>query len=212
MFDPALSEPRRATDKTQRETTMNVSPLDLRQQHFRQALRGFDKVEVTSFLMAVADDYEQALRETDRLRQDVARLEATVSQHREHEKSLQSTLLAAQKLADDIKANAEDEARRIVQEAHSRSELLLDKTQARLEDVQREIDGLKLKRRNVETTIESTIQTLRNTLEYVREQEASDRDDNILLHRPRHAELQDGRIAETQEAARPDGRQEAKGR
>ena len=58
---------------------MNVSPLDLRQQHFRTAFRGFDKVEVTSFLMAVADDYEQALRETDRLRQDLARLEGVVS-------------------------------------------------------------------------------------------------------------------------------------
>ena len=55
---------------------MNVSPLDLRQQRFSNAFRGFDKVEVTSFLMAVADDYEQALRETDRLRQDLARMEA----------------------------------------------------------------------------------------------------------------------------------------
>jgi len=173
---------------------MNVSPLDLRQQRFRAAMRGFDKVEVTSFLMAVADDYEQALRETDRLRQEVTRLEGVVSQHREHEKSLQSTLLTAQKLADDIKKNAEEEGRRIINEAQGRSELLLEKTQSRLEDVQREIDGLKLKRRDVETTIESTIQTLRNTLEYVREQEARDRDDNILIHRPRHADLQDSRL------------------
>ena len=36
---------------------MNVSPLDLRQQQFRRAFRGFDPVEVTSFLLAVADDY-----------------------------------------------------------------------------------------------------------------------------------------------------------
>ena len=41
---------------------MNVSPLDLRQQKFRSAFRGLDAVEVTSFLLAVADDYEQALR------------------------------------------------------------------------------------------------------------------------------------------------------
>ena len=51
---------------------MNVSPLDLRQQRFRRTLRGFDPVEVTSLLMAVAEDYEHALRETDRLRQDLA--------------------------------------------------------------------------------------------------------------------------------------------
>ena len=69
-----------------------------------------------------------------------------------------------------------------------RSELLLEKTQARLEDIQREIDGLRLKRRDVETSIEATIQTLRNTLEFVREQEARERDDKILLHRPRIVE------------------------
>ncbi len=167
---------------------MNVSPLDLRQQRFGTTMRGFDKVEVTSFLMAVADDYEQALRETDRLRTDLARLEGIVSQHRENEKNLQNTLVTAQKLADDTRANAEEEARRIVRDAQSRSELLLQKTESRLEDIQREIDGMKLKRRDVETMIESTIQTLRNTLEFVKEQETREREDTVVFHRSRLAE------------------------
>ena len=168
---------------------MNVSPLDLRQQRFRKAFRGLDPVEVTSFMLAAADDYEDALRETDRLRQEVLRLETVVSGHRAHEQNLQSTLMTAQKLSDDIKANADLEARRIIREAESRSDLLLEKTQARLEDVQREIDGLKLKRKDVEISIEATISTLRNTLEFVREQETRERDDKILLHRPRYVEL-----------------------
>jgi cell division initiation protein len=184
MFDPDLSARRvRADNPTGERTRMNVSPLDLRQQRFRSSFRGFDKVEVTSFLAAVADDYEQALRETDRLRQDVSRLEALISEHREHEKNLKSTLMTAQKLADDIKAHAQEEASRTLRDAETRSDLLLEKTQARLEDIQREIDGLKLKRRDVETTIESTIGALRNTLDYVREQESRERDDKILLHR-----------------------------
>jgi cell division initiation protein len=177
---------------------MNVSPLDLRQQRFRRTFRGFDKIEVTSFLMAVADDYEQALRETDRLRQELARLEGVLAEHREHEKSLKSTLMAAQKLSDDIKDNAEQEAKRITEDAAARSDLLLEKTQARLEDIQREIDGMKLKRKDVEVTVESTIQVLRNTLEFVRDQESREREDKILLHRPKY-ELQNGRIAELQE-------------
>jgi cell division initiation protein len=179
---------------------MNVSPLDLRQQKFSRALRGFDPVEVTSFMMAVAEDYEQALREADRLRTDLARMEAVLNEHREHERSLKSTLMAAQKLADDIKVHADEEARRIIRDAQSRSDLLLQKTEARLEDVQREIDGLKLKRKDVETSIEATIQTLRNTLEYVREQEVREREDKILLHRPRHFDAYDepqGLIAES---------------
>jgi cell division initiation protein len=179
---------------------MNVSPLDLRQQKFRRTIRGFDPVEVTSFMMAVAEDYEQALREADRLRTDLTRMEAVLNEHREHERTLKGTLMAAQKLADDIKSHAEEEARRILREAQTRSDLLLEKTQARLEDVQREIDGLKLKRKEVETSIESTIQTLRNTLEYVREQEVREREEKILLHRPRHFDAfdePDGLVAES---------------
>ena len=181
---------------------MNVSPLDLRQQRFRKTVRGFDPVEVTAFLAAVADDYEQALRETDRLRQDLMKMEVVLAHHRENEQNLRATMMTAQKLSDDIKstadaeakriiAGADAEAKRIILEAASRSELLLDQTQARMEDIQREIDGLKLKRKDVETTIEASIQTLRNTLEFVREQEARDRDDRILLHRPRPAEFAD---------------------
>jgi len=167
---------------------MNVSPLDLRQQRFRKSFRGFDPVEVASFLAAVADDYEQALRETDQLKQDLTRMEAVLAELREHEKNLQATMTTAQKLSDDIKASAELEAKRIVREAEGRSELLLGKTQARLEDIQREIDGLKLKRKDVEVSIEANISTLRNTLDFVREQEARERDDKILFHRPWHAE------------------------
>jgi cell division initiation protein len=206
MFDPALSAQRPPADKpTGEKSRMNVSPLDLRQQRFRTAFRGFDKVEVTSFLIAVAEDYEQALRDTDKLRQDLARMEAVLSEHRDNEKILRSTLMTAQKLSDDITANAGKEAERIVREAEGRSDLLLDKTQSRLEDIQREIDGMKMKRKDVEVTIESTIQTLRNTLEYVREQESRDRDDNILLHRPRHAEPAAADAREAHEARKITG-------
>jgi cell division initiation protein len=197
MFDPALSAARPSADKPNGENTrMNVSPLDLRQQRFRTVLRGFDKVEVTSFLAAVADDYEQALRETDRLRQDLARMETVLTEHREHERTLKNTLMTAQKVSEDIKANANEEARLIVREAEGRSNMLLERTAARLEDIQREIDGLRLKRKDVETSIEATIHTLRNTLEFVRDQTDREREDNILLHRPRQAEQDDERDAQ----------------
>ena len=170
---------------------MNVSPLDLRQQRFRKSLRGFDTIEVSSFLAAVADDYEQALRETDRLRQDLLRMEAALNEHREHERNLRNTLLTAQKLSDDIKASAEEEGRRIIRDAESRSSLLLERTQARVEDIQREIDGLRLKRRDAETSLESAIQGMRNTLDFIREQDVRERDEKILLHRPRYADQPD---------------------
>ena len=186
MFDPPC-RPRglRPISQNGEKPRMNISPLDLRQQRFTVRFRGFDRVEVASFLAAVADDYEQALRETDRLRQDLARVEAVLNEHREHEKNLRNTLMTAQKLSDDIKEHAGQEAKRIVREAEGRADIVLEKTQLRVDDIQREIDGLKLKRREVETSIESTILTLRNTLDYVRERDQREGDDNILIHRPR---------------------------
>jgi cell division initiation protein len=166
---------------------MKVSPLDLRQVRFRTAFRGFDKAEVLALIAAVTDDYENALKDVDKLRQDVSKMEALLNQHREHERDLRDTLVTAQRVSDDIRANAEAQARNIIREAEGRSDLLLGKTQSRLEDVQREIDGMKMKRREAETTLESTIASLRNTLEFVREQEQREREEKILLHRPRPA-------------------------
>jgi cell division initiation protein len=167
---------------------MKVSPLDLRQPRFRTTFRGYDRAEVAALLAEVADDYEFALREVENIRQEMLKTEALLNQHREHERDLRNTMVTAQKLSEDIRANAEAQAKQIVREAEGRSDLLLQKTQARLEDVQREIDGMKLKRREVENTLESSISTLRNTLEFVREQEQRERDEKILLHRPRQVE------------------------
>jgi cell division initiation protein len=169
---------------------MKVSPLDLRQLRFRTAFRGFDRAEVLALIAEVADDYENALREVDRLRQEISKMEALLSQHREHERDLRDTLVTAQRVSDDIRSNAEAQAKQIMRDAEGRSDLLLQKTQARLEDVQREIDGMKMKRREVEATLEASMTALRSTLEFVREQEQREREDKILLHRPRPTDAQ----------------------
>lgn len=156
---------------------MDFTPIDVRQQEFRKALFGFDPVEVTSFLTALADHYEQALRETQRLREEIAGLEATVKELRKHEGTIKTALVSAQELAGDIKANARQEAERIVRDAQSRSDILLEKTEARLDEVRRDITALTLKRRDVETTIESTMHALEHTLEYIRAQDVKELDE-----------------------------------
>lgn len=164
---------------------MKVTPLDLRQQRFQTVMRGYDRGEVQAFLLEAADDYENALRENDKLHQEVAKLDAVLGEHRGQERNLRNTLLTAQKLADEIREHAQAEAALVVREAESRADLLLQKSQARLEDVQREIDGLRMKRREAENDVEALIRTLASTLEFIRDQDARAREDRVLLHRPR---------------------------
>ena len=166
------------------ERHLTVSPLDMRQPRFGTTMRGFDKTEVAAFLEEAANDYENALRENDRLRHEIVRLEASLNQFRELEGSLKSTLMSAQKVADDMRENATQEAARIVREAEGRAEILQLKSQSRLEDIEREIDGLRMKRREAQTSIEATISTLHNTLDFVKDQERRERETKVVPHRP----------------------------
>ena len=176
------------------DRTPTVTPLDVRQAKFGTTMRGFDRTEVTAFLLEAADGYEMATRENERLRQEIARLEASLHQYRELEGSLKSAVMNAQRLADDMRETARQdaermrdqagqEALRIIKESEGKAELLLDRAQAAVEDVQREIDGLKLKRREAQSGLESIISALHNTLDFVREQE--EREHRVVAHRPR---------------------------
>ena len=93
--------------------------------------------------------------------------------------------MSAQRVADEMRETAERDAERMMREAETRADLLIQKAQGRLEDLQREIEGLRSRRRETETSVEAIINALKNTLDFVREQDARERDDKIRLMRPR---------------------------
>jgi cell division initiation protein len=211
MFDrqqPPSSTSAAAAGSPPPERVMRVAPLDLRQQRFKTAWNGFDKTEVVALLTEAADDYEHALREIDRLRQDLLRIEALLSEHRDREANLRNTLLTAQRLADEIKEAAQNEAKLIVREAQGRADLLVQKAQGRLEEIERDIDELRLRRRDVEGSLEASIQALYRALEFIKEQDRSDdreqdrSDDKVLLHRPRQSEAPASTGWQSENAAR----------
>ena len=190
MFDrpntPPSSTSAASAGSAPAERLMRIAPLDLRQQRFRTRMRGFDPTEVVAFLTEAADDYEHALREIDRLRQDLSRQEALLAEHRDREANLRNTLLTAQRLADEIKEAAQTESKLIIREAQGRADLLLQKAQGRLDEIERDINEMRLRRRDVEGSLESSIQALYRALEFIRDQDRSD--DKVLLHRPRQAD------------------------
>jgi len=170
------------------ERMMRISPMDVRQQRFRTALRGYDRTEVVAFLTEAADDYEQAMREIDRLRSHLMRMEALLGEPRQRENNLRDTLLTAERVSGELKEAAQTEGKLIVREAQGRADLLLQKTQNRLEELEHDVNEMKLRRRDAEGTLESTIQALYRALEFVRDQEQSRTDEKLLLHRPRQAD------------------------
>jgi cell division initiation protein len=185
MFQPHTDDPAAPQPP---ERVMRISPMDMRQQRFKSAFRGYDRTDVVAFLTEAADDYEHAMREIDRLRSDLMRMEALLGEHRQREANLRDTLLTAQRLSDEVKDQAQNEAKLIVREAQGRADLLLQKAQARLEEIDRDINELKLRRRDVEGSLEASIQAMYRALEFIRDQDESRPDDKVLLHRPRQAD------------------------
>ncbi len=170
------------------ERVMRISPMDMRQQRFKSAMRGYDRTEVVAFLTEAADDYEHAMREIDRLRGDLTRMESLLSEHRERENNLRDMLLTARRLTDDLKEAAQAEAKLIVREAQGRADVVIQKAQVRLDELDHDCNELKLRRRDAEGSVEATIQALYRALEFMRDQDQLRSEEKILLHRPRQAD------------------------
>lgn len=182
---------------------MKVTPLDLRQAQFKTKMRGYDPQEVAPFLADAANELEHALREIDRLKHEAVRSDASMAEYREREVSLRNTLLTAQKLADQIKENAEQEAKTLIREAEARADLILQKAQARLAEVDRDISEMKLRRRDVEGSLEASIASLTYALEFMRAQDQVERDEKLLLHRPKVIEATAQPVIPVVRAAEP---------
>jgi len=178
---PLSGEPRRVMGV---DRTSTVTPVDLRQARFGTAVRGFDKAQVSAMLTEAADGYEHALRENEYLRQELVRLESALGKFRDLETSLKNTLISAQKATDDMKDSATQEAARIVREAEGRAELIVQKAEARREELESDLTTLKSKRRDAEVSVEAIIATLKSTLDEFREQARAEQEDRVVPHRP----------------------------
>lgn len=99
---------------------MPLSPVEIRHVQLRRAwLRGYRKSVVEQLLDDIADSFEQVWRERADLADRVEELEAEVEKHRELEALLRSTLVSAERAAQDMKEQARREADLVVQEAHA---------------------------------------------------------------------------------------------
>jgi cell division initiation protein len=177
--EPATTDTTEAAEampaSPERGRTTAITPLEMRQTTFATGMRGYSRESVRSFLVEASESYELALRENERLRHDIERLQGSLRQYQDLEGGLKSTLVHAQKVADDVRANATQEAERIVKEAQGRAELMMMAAQNRVEDAQREIDGLRLRRREAEANVEAIISSLNGTLEFIRDQQRDSR-------------------------------------
>jgi cell division initiation protein len=101
---------------------MPLTPVEIRHIDLRRAwLRGYRTSGVDTLLGEIADSFEDVWRERADLFDRLEDLEAEEAKHRELEALLRSTLVSAERAAQDMKEQARRESDLIVQEAHAES-------------------------------------------------------------------------------------------
>ena len=99
---------------------MALTPVEIRHVELRRAwLRGYRRSSVERLLNEIADSFESVWRERADLADQLEELETEASKHRELETLLRSTLVSAERAAQDMKEQARRESDLIVQEAHA---------------------------------------------------------------------------------------------
>ena len=123
---------------------MRISPLEIEQQTFNKALRGFDPVEVTAYLENLAREFENLIAENAELSEKVKVLSSKLENYEEIEKTLQDTLLASQKTAEEARRNLEKEADLVIKQARLERQEILEEARTQLSDLNRKIDELQM--------------------------------------------------------------------
>lgn len=122
---------------------MRLTPLDIKKQEFKRTLRGYDPIEVDAFLEMVADEFEAALRDKNRLSDEVLQLRTQLRDYQEVEKTLKQTLMTAQQSIAESRENSRREAEMIVHEAELKAEKILDSARKRLAEMKNELQIIK---------------------------------------------------------------------
>jgi len=150
---------------TRKGNSMDVSKVDILNKKFSTALLGYRKRDVEVFLQEVADSLGDLAEKKSDLDKSVKHLEEKLQEYRGREEILQNTLLTTQKMTDDIKANANKQAKIIVQEAQSKAEDILRQAHKRLAQIHDDISELKKQRAHFEIKLRSMIESHLKLLE-----------------------------------------------
>ena len=105
---------------------MALTPLDIHNKEFHVKLRGYDQDEVNDFLDQVIKDYEQALKENERLTDSLKQNQEKLKYFNDLKDSLNQSIIVAQEAADKVKANSQREAEIINREAQKQGQDIID--------------------------------------------------------------------------------------
>ncbi len=123
-----------------------LSPIDIQYAEFSRSVGGYDRKEVRALLERLSVEVEAGLREAQALNQKLEAAEARLGELKTVEAELQRAVMAAERMAADMKEAARREADALLQEAERQRAAQSRGTEERLARLQADISRFEHKR------------------------------------------------------------------
>ena len=122
-------------------------------------MRGFDTMEVETFLEMVADEYEELLKDRNQLKEEVSKLQTQLQDYRQVEHTLKETLMNAQESIKRARANSEKEGEMIIREAELKADEIVGRAYKELEKMKNELMLVKSQKDSFASKLKHLIQS-----------------------------------------------------
>ena len=122
---------------------MKLTPLDIKKQVFKKILRGYDPIEIETFLEMVAEEFEALIKERNDLSDEVLKLKTQLRDYQEVEKTFKESLMNAQQTINQSRENSKRESDLIIKEAEVRAEKIIENAKMQLIEMKNELMVLK---------------------------------------------------------------------
>lgn len=122
---------------------MKLTALDIHHKEFRHSLRGYSEDEVDSFLDQVADEFDRLFKENIDLAEKLEQANERVRTYQSMEATLNNTLLAAQRSAEEIVNKAGLEADGMLRDAELKAKEIVHNALQRKQTVAAELIRIK---------------------------------------------------------------------
>jgi cell division initiation protein len=150
---------------------MALTPLDIQKMRFPQKMRGYDPTEVENFLALVAEDLAAKSTDLDKAERENRYYRQRLEETEQREHQLQQTLLRAQKVSDEITANARREAELTVKEAEIAADKMVQQAVEQSTRIESKIAELRTMRRELQMKFRNTLDLFQRILEAEMEEE-----------------------------------------
>ena len=123
---------------------MSLTPVEIRHVKIGRRPLGYERPSVDRLLDDIASSYEDVWRDRADLRDEIEQLDSELQRQREAEEALRNTLLSAERMADELRARAHQEADLIVEEARAKAREIAASAEAEEQRVRDEIRRLRV--------------------------------------------------------------------